>query len=183
MQYGRSCARDYAASKSTARRIWNRNRFQPHLQNTFKYSNDPQLVEKAVDIAGLYLDPQEKALVLVVDEKSQMQALNERLWRSSRQMQEQSQAPRLPAFPQNPRQDMPGRRDPLGLGQLRHSQTPESKVTAFSSSPICAPFQTGARVLDEPGRDLVPHPHQAGGSARDLQRSDPLEEGCSRIRR
>jgi transposase len=49
---------------------------RPHRSETFKLSTDPQLVEKVRDIAGLYLDPPEHALVLCVDEKSQIQALN-----------------------------------------------------------------------------------------------------------
>jgi len=72
----RRLAKKVKASKSTVQRIWKRNRLQPHLQNTFKYSNDPLLVEKVVDVVGLYLSPPEKALVLSIDEKSQIQALN-----------------------------------------------------------------------------------------------------------
>ena len=72
----RRLAKKVKASKSTIQRIWNRNRLQPHLQQTFKYSGDPQLVEKVVDVVGLYLNPPEKALVLSIDEKSQIQALN-----------------------------------------------------------------------------------------------------------
>jgi transposase len=72
----RRLAKKVKVSKSTVQRIWNRNRLQPHLQKTFKYSNDPELAEKVVDIVGLYMDPPEKALVLSVDEKSQIQALN-----------------------------------------------------------------------------------------------------------
>jgi transposase len=72
----RRLAKRVGASKSTVHRIWKRNNLQPHLQTTFKYSRDPLLIEKTVDIVGLYLDPPEKALVLCVDEKSQIQALN-----------------------------------------------------------------------------------------------------------
>ena len=72
----RRLAKKVKASKSTVQRIWKRNRLQLHLQKTFKYSNDHQLVEKVVDIVGLYLNPPEKALVLSIDEKSQIQALN-----------------------------------------------------------------------------------------------------------
>jgi transposase len=74
----RRLAKKVKASKSTVQRIWSRNALQPHLQKTFKYSNDPQLVEKVVDVVGLYLNPPEKALVLSIDEKSQIQALNRR---------------------------------------------------------------------------------------------------------
>ncbi len=51
-------------------RVWDRNGLQPHRQETFKYSNDPLLKEKVVDLVGLYLHPPEKALVLSVDEKA-----------------------------------------------------------------------------------------------------------------
>jgi len=64
------------ASKSTVQRIWARNHVQPHRQKTFKYSNDPDLVPKVIDIVGLYLHPPENAVVLCVDEKTQIQALN-----------------------------------------------------------------------------------------------------------
>jgi len=72
----RRLAKKVKAGKSTVQRIWNRNGLQPHRQKTFKYSNDPHLVEKVVDVVGLYLDPPERALVLSIDEKSQIQALD-----------------------------------------------------------------------------------------------------------
>ncbi len=56
--------------------IWNAFSLQPHRSETFKLSTDPQFVEKVRDIVGLYLDPPERALVLCVDEKSQIQALD-----------------------------------------------------------------------------------------------------------
>jgi hypothetical protein len=49
---------------------------QPHRVETFKFSRDPEFDSKLADIGGLYLDPPERALVLCVDEKSQIQALN-----------------------------------------------------------------------------------------------------------
>ena len=49
---------------------------QPHLTETFKLSSDPQFIEKVRDVVGLYLDPPERALVLCVDEKTQIQALD-----------------------------------------------------------------------------------------------------------
>ena len=57
-------------------RIWNAFSLAPHRSETFKLSTDPQFVEKVRDIVGLYLDPPERALVLCVDEKSQIQALD-----------------------------------------------------------------------------------------------------------
>ena len=57
-------------------RVWKANGLKPHLSRTFKVSNDPNFAEKLVDVVGLYLDPTEHALVLCVDEKSQIQALD-----------------------------------------------------------------------------------------------------------
>ncbi|MHC3475548.1 IS630 family transposase [Streptomyces sp. 7R007] len=63
-------------SKSTIGRIWKRFDLKPHLQDAFKLSTDPQFVAKVVDVVGLYHNPPEKAVVLCVDEKSQIQALD-----------------------------------------------------------------------------------------------------------
>jgi len=57
-------------------RVWRDNGLKPHLTKTFKVSNDPNFAEKLVDVVGLYLNPPEHALVLSVDEKSQIQALD-----------------------------------------------------------------------------------------------------------
>ena len=57
-------------------RVWRANGLKPHLSRTFKVSNDQHLVEKLIDIMGLYLNPPEHALVLCADEKSQIQALD-----------------------------------------------------------------------------------------------------------
>jgi transposase len=63
-------------SKSTVGRIWRAFGLKPHLTDSFKLSTDPQFIEKVRDVVGLYLDPPERALVLCVDEKSQIQALD-----------------------------------------------------------------------------------------------------------
>ena len=63
-------------SKSTVGRIWRKFDLKPHLQDSFKLSADPFFVEKVVDVVGLYHNPPEKAVVLCVDEKSQIQALD-----------------------------------------------------------------------------------------------------------
>jgi transposase len=62
-------------STSSVQRIWRAHNLKPHRSETFKLSRDPRFVEKLTDVVGLYLNPPEKALVLSVDEKSQMQAL------------------------------------------------------------------------------------------------------------
>ena len=72
----RSLARDVGLSQSAVVRIWRSFGLQPHRSETFKLSTDPWLVEKVRDIVGLYLNPPEHAIVLCVDEKSQVQALD-----------------------------------------------------------------------------------------------------------
>ena len=71
-----SLARELGVSQSMVSRVWRANGLRPHRVRTFKISNDPQFVEKLTDVVGLYLDPPERALVLCVDEKSQIQALD-----------------------------------------------------------------------------------------------------------
>jgi putative transposase len=71
----RSLAHESGVSKSTVNRLWRAFGLQPHRQRYFKLSTDPFFVEKVRDIVGLYLNPPDKALVLAVDEKSQIQAL------------------------------------------------------------------------------------------------------------
>lgn len=72
----RGMAKAQGLSRMTVQRIWKQHRLQPHRVETFKFSNDKQFVEKLRDVVGLYLDPPEHALVLSVDEKSQIQALD-----------------------------------------------------------------------------------------------------------
>jgi transposase len=71
-----SMARRTGLSKSTIGRIWKKFDLKPHLQDSFKLSADPFFVEKVVDVVGLYHNPPERAVVLCVDEKSQIQALD-----------------------------------------------------------------------------------------------------------
>ena len=68
-------AKEVGVSHDTIHRIWKQHRLAPHRVETFKLSKDPKFVEKLRDVVALYLDPPEKALVLSVDEKSQIQAL------------------------------------------------------------------------------------------------------------
>jgi transposase len=72
----RTMAATQGVSHQTVHRIWRQHGLQPHRVETFKLSRDPHFVEKLRDIVGLYLDPPDKALVLSVDEKSQIQALD-----------------------------------------------------------------------------------------------------------
>ena len=72
----RSMAKEIGHAPSTVHRIWRAFGLQPHRVETFKLSSDPLFVEKVRDIVGLYLSPPERAVVLCVDEKSQVQALD-----------------------------------------------------------------------------------------------------------
>lgn len=72
----RSIAKQSNLSKSTVQRVWSAFNLQPHRQKHFTLSTDPYFVEKVRDIVGLYLNPPDKAMVLCVDEKSQVQALD-----------------------------------------------------------------------------------------------------------
>lgn len=72
----RSMAKAQSVSKSTVQRIWDANGLQPHRVKGFKLSKDKRFVEKLTDVVGVYLNPPDKAVVLCVDEKSQVQALD-----------------------------------------------------------------------------------------------------------
>jgi transposase len=85
----RSMAREAGVSQNAVLRIWHAFGLQPHRQERFKLSKDPQFIEKVHDICGLYLNPPERAVVLAVDEKSQIQALDRT-------------APTLPMLPGTP---------------------------------------------------------------------------------
>src|SRR3954468_6638540 len=87
----RSMAKASGLNQTAISRIWRAFGLKPHLVDTWKLSKDPQFIEKVRDVVGLYLDPPDKAMVLAVDEKSQMQALDR-------------SAPTLPMMP-----GMPGR--------------------------------------------------------------------------
>lgn len=72
----RSMAKAQGVSPATVQRIWSARGLQPHRVETFKLSNDTRFEEKLIDVVGLYLNPPDKAVVLCMDEKSQIQALD-----------------------------------------------------------------------------------------------------------
>jgi transposase len=72
----RSMAKKAGVSKDTVQRVWAARGLKPHLVTTFKLSNDPKFEEKLIDVVGLYLDPPDNAIVLCMDEKSSVQALD-----------------------------------------------------------------------------------------------------------
>jgi len=71
----RTMATAQGISKTTVSKIWRSHNIKPHRTGTFKLSRDPKFLEKLTDVVGLYLNPPEKAMVLCIDEKSQIQAL------------------------------------------------------------------------------------------------------------
>src|SRR3989454_512665 len=72
----RTMAKAQGVSKATVNRIWQSHQIKPHRTKGFKLSRDPNFLQKLTDVVGLYLNPPQKALVLCVDEKSQIQALD-----------------------------------------------------------------------------------------------------------
>jgi hypothetical protein len=77
----RTLAKKAGTSAATVNRIWKKHRLQPHRVETFKLSRDKQFVEKVKDVVGLYLNPPDRALVLSVDEKSQIWTARSRVCR------------------------------------------------------------------------------------------------------
>ena len=73
---GRMVAKAVGVSLRAVQRIWEANRLQPHRVRTFKTSNDPAFAEKVEDVVGLYMNPPIHAVVVSIDEKSQIQALD-----------------------------------------------------------------------------------------------------------
>src|SRR5246127_539748 len=72
----RAMAASQKVSPATVQRIWKKHKLQPHRVESFKFSNDPEFARKVRDIVGLYINPPDKAIVLSLDEKSQIQALD-----------------------------------------------------------------------------------------------------------
>jgi transposase len=72
----RTMAEEQGVDQSTVHRIWQEHGLQPHRQESFKLSRDPEFVPKLLDVVGVYLNPPQNAVVLCVDEKSQIQALD-----------------------------------------------------------------------------------------------------------
>ena len=126
----RSMAARAGLSQSAISRIWRAFALQPHRTETFKLSSDPLFIEKARDIVGLYLNPPQRALVLCVDEKSQIQALD-------------LTAPLLPMRPGQIERRTQARRDedpPLSLGctilgsyPIERGQLARKPASAFRS--------------------------------------------------
>jgi hypothetical protein len=106
-----SMAKRSGLSKPTVGRIWRKFDLKPHLSDSFKLSADPMFVERVVDVAGLYHNPPERAVVLCVDEKSGTQALD----------QSQPVLPKMPGIPErrSPRLRAARHRQPVRCVQHR----------------------------------------------------------------
>ena len=117
----RSMAAQTGFSHTTIRRMWAAFGLQPHRSQTFKLSNDPLFVDKVRDIVGLYLSPPNRALVLSIDEKSQIQALD----------REQPVLPMMPAYPNVARTAMCGM---VRLRCLPHSMSLRGSSSANATS-------------------------------------------------
>jgi len=117
----RTMAKALGHSPSTIHRIWQAFGLQPHRSETFKLSSDPLFVEKIRDIVGLYLSPPERAVVLCVDEKSQVQALD----------RTQPLLPMRPAKPSGAHTITPGAERP-------RSSPPSTSQPEPSSANACA---------------------------------------------
>ena len=155
----RSMARETGLSHTTIRRIWAAFSVQPHRSETFKLSGDPLFVDKVRDIVGLYLSPPDRALVLCVDEKSQIQALD----------RAQPVLPMLPGMPERRTHDY-----------KRHG------TTSLFRSPRCRHRPRHRQVLQTPPGQGVPrlpegdrqaHPRGAGRPHRHGQLRHPQDRG------
>ena len=170
----RTMAQSQGVSKSTVNNIWRAHNLQPHRTKTFKLSRDPKFLEKMTDVVGLYLNPPQQAIVLCVDEKSQIQALDRTqpglpikkgrcgtmthdykrngtttLFAALETLQgkvvgechERHRHQEFLKFLRRLDTEFPGD-VPLTSdhGQLRHTQTRESKGVAETSSPVRAHF-------------------------------------------
>ncbi len=153
-------------SNSTIAKTWREAGVQPWRSETFKFSTDPELVAKVTDIVGLYLDPPETAIVLCVDEKSQIQALDRT-------------APMLPMQPFVPETDprlRPARHHHPVRGSGHRDRADHRVVPTAASAPgVPAVPQAGREELPDrgiaPGDGQLRRP-QTGGD-QDLARREP----------
>ena len=140
----RSMAAQVGMSQTTVNRIWQAFGLQRHRAESFKLSTDPLFIEKVRDVVGLYLDPPECAVVLCVDEKSQIQALN----------RFQPILPMMPATPERRSHDC-----------VRHGTTSLSAALDMASGKVIGSLRQRHRATGPPGHRVqeVPHPDRQGG--------------------
>ena len=162
-----SMAERSGLSKSTIGRIWRKFDIKPHLTGTFKLSTDPLFVEKVVDVVGLYHNPPERAVVLCVDEKSGIQALD----------RSQPVLPMMPGVPERRSHDYVrhGTTDLFAAFNIadgtvicelrRHHRAAEFKEIPGQDRQERARRAAGAHGLRQPGHPQDPrHPGLAGPS-------------------
>ena len=132
----RTMAEAAGVSPASVQRIWASRGLKPHLVRTFKLSKDPDFESKLVDVVGLYLDPPERALVLCVDEKSQIQARERTRAPLPRKEGRPATATHDHKRPQAPRHDHALRR-PEHAGRQASSARASPGTVTRSSSPSC----------------------------------------------
>jgi len=172
----RSMADEAGVSSATVQRIWSARGIKPYLVKTFKISGDPRFEDKLVDVVGLYLNPPDQAVVLCMDEKSQIQALDRT-------------QPSLPLKPGRAGtmthdykrngtttlfaaldvltgtvigQCLPDPHDP---GQLRHPQAPQRQAVADHTLPLPSALHPDLVVLAQSRGTLVPRLDRQGNPA------------------
>src|SRR6184192_2356422 len=123
----RTLARRLRVSRMMVHRVWQRYDVQPHRVEKFKISNDPKFEEKVRDVVGLYLNPPDRALVLCVDEKSQIQALDRT-------------APILPL--------RPGQAERRAPDYLRHGTTNLFAALDFKAGTVIGQFHRRHRAVE-----------------------------------
>jgi transposase len=181
----RLMAERQGVSKSTISTIWRSHNLKPHRTKTFKLSRDPRFLEKLTDVVGLYLNPPQHALVLCVDEKTQIQALDRTQpglplkkgrcgtmthdykrngtrrssprWRFCGRSSLVLQRHRHQESYAFPAsdQEFPGTTPASGDGQLRHPPPSQGASVAGPASPVHSPLCADELELVEPGGALV----------------------------
>lgn len=177
-------AADSGLSHTTIRRIWTAFGLQPHRAETFKLSSDPLFVDKVQDIVGLYMSPPDRAIVLCVDEKSQIQALDRadgaahgrtahpylnpqrhdiavrrarhRHRCDDRPLLQASPGNRIPRLPEADRRRNTRRAGRAsGYGQLCDPQDAEDQGLACAPPTLACSLHANVGILDQSGRALV----------------------------
>ena len=148
----RSMAAEVGLTQSAVHRIWRAFGLQPHRAETFKLSKDPQFVAKVRDVVGLYLNPPERAVVLCVDEKSQIQALD----------RTQPILPMQPGLPERATHDY-----------KRHGTSSLYAALDVSTGKVIGSLHSRHRAIEF---KTVPAAHRRGGPGRSRRPRDPRQQ-------
>ena len=164
---GSAMAKAAGVSVSSVQRIWRAHGLQPHRVRQFKLSNDPQFAAKLHEIVGLYVDPPDHAIVLSVDEKSQIQALDRtqpglpmkkgRVGTMTHDYKRQAPSTsRVHSVSEHHRsQSVQEKDDPCHRRQLRHPQTSRCHDLARKAPAVCLPLHPDIRFLAQRYRGLL----------------------------